>query len=610
MNSAPIEAVSQQTLKESSYKACFLIPCFNHGATMPAVVSSLLNFKLPIIIVDDGSELATKQFLTPLADNPNVTLVTLEQNQGKGGAVKAGIKRAQDLGFSHAIQIDADGQHDLEALPALIQASQDKPQRLISGQPVYDESVPKARLYGRYATHIWVWIETLSLSIKDSMCGFRAYPINQTRAVLSKYDVGSRMDFDIEILVRLYWEGCDIDFIETRVIYPENGVSHFDALWDNVKISWMHTRLFFGMLPRAPKLITRHFKSDSANNLSAENSQGSSADSRQVNSEQMGSEQPHWSRTQERGTVLGIKLLLAVYTLLGRGVFNLILRGVMGYYHLTGKRARNASEQYLFQLKTYAEQQNIELPTELTSYNHLLSFGHTMLDKLAAWKGDFSVDNLTIHGQEQFESMVANQQGVVILGSHLGNIELCRALGRRHSNIKINALVFTEHAERFNSVMKAVNPQSDLNLIQVTSMGPDTAILLQQKLEQGEWIVIVGDRTSTSKESRSVWAEFLGKEAPFPQGPFMLASVLKAPVFLLFGLRDDSQPKPHFNVYFEHFSDKIELPRKTREQSLQQVVQKYADRLQHYTLKAPLQWYNFFNFWTLSNQHHDEKESK
>ncbi|MEZ8627339.1 glycosyltransferase [Vibrio splendidus] len=607
MNSA--EAVSQHALVEGNYKACFLIPCFNHGATMPSVVSSLLNFKLPIIIVDDGSELETKQFLTPLADSPSVTLVTLDQNQGKGGAVKAGIKRAQELGFSHAIQIDADGQHDLEALPALIQASQTKPQRLISGQPVYDESVPKARLYGRYATHIWVWIETLSLSIKDSMCGFRAYPIDKTQTVLNKYDVGSRMDFDIEILVRLYWEDCDIDFVETRVIYPENGISHFDALWDNVKISWMHTRLFFGMLPRAPKLIARHFKSDSAKKLSAENSQASSADSRQVNSEQIGSEQPHWSRTQERGTVLGIKLLLAVYTLLGRGVFNLILRGVMRYYHLTGKRARNASEQYLFQLKAYSEQQNIELPAELTSYNHLLSFGHTMLDKLAAWKGDFSVDNLSIHGQEQFESMVANKQGVLILGSHLGNIELCRALGRRHSNIKINALVFTEHAERFNSVMKAVNPQSDLNLIQVTSMGPDTAILLQQKLEQGEWIVIVGDRTSTSKESRSVWAEFLGKEAPFPQGPFMLASVLKAPVFLLFGLRDDSQSKPHFNVYFEHFSDKIELPRKTREQSLQQVVQKYADRLEHYTLKAPLQWYNFFNFWTLS-KHHDEKESK
>ncbi len=268
----------------------------------------------------------------------------MNKTKGKGGAVKAGIKRAQDLGFSHAIQIDADGQHDPEpCLPALIQASQDKPQHLISGQPIYDESVPKARLYGRYATHIWVWIETLSLSIKDSMCGFRAYPINQTQAVLNKYDVGSRMDFDIEILVRLYWEGCDIDFVETRVIYPENGISHFDALWDNVKISWMHTRLFFGMLPRAPKLIARHFKSTSVSNLTSEHQQPQNTSK--------DTEQPHWSRTQERGTVLGIKLLLAIYTLLGRGVFNLILRGVMRYYHLTGKRARNASEQYLFQLK-------------------------------------------------------------------------------------------------------------------------------------------------------------------------------------------------------------------------------------------------------------------
>jgi predicted LPLAT superfamily acyltransferase len=229
-----------------------------------------------------------------------------------------------------------------------------------------------------------------------------------------------------------------------------------------------------------------------------------------------------------------------------------------------------------------------------------------MLDKLAAWKGDFNVDNLTIHGQDNFQNMVDNKQGVVILGSHLGNIELCRALGRRHSHIKINALVFTEHAERFNSVMKAVNPKSELNLIQVSSMGPDTAILLQQKIEQGEWIVIVGDRTSTSKESRSVWADFLGKPAPFPQGPFMLASVLKAPVYLLFGLRDDSSAKPHFNVYFEPFREQIILPRKERKQALQQVVQDYAQRLQHYTLQAPLQWYNFFNFWTLSNQQDDD----
>lgn len=93
MNSAPVEATSQHPTEESSYKACFLIPCFNHGATMPTVVSSLHHFELPIIIVDDGSELTTKQFLAPLAEHSHVTLVTLDQNQGKGGAVKAGIKK-------------------------------------------------------------------------------------------------------------------------------------------------------------------------------------------------------------------------------------------------------------------------------------------------------------------------------------------------------------------------------------------------------------------------------------------------------------------------------------------------------------------------------------
>ncbi|WP_061035647.1 MULTISPECIES: glycosyltransferase family 2 protein [Vibrio] len=572
----------------NSYQPCFLIPCYNHGSTIAAVVDSLASFSMPILVVDDGSEEATKQTLDALANEEKITLIRLTENQGKGGAVMAGIQQAYADGFSHAIQIDADGQHDLDALPNLLQASQDKPDNLISGQPIYDDSVPKSRLYGRYATHIWVWIETLSLSIKDSMCGFRAYPLEATANVLKKNEIGKRMDFDIEILVRMYWDGTDIDFVPTRVIYPEGGISHFDALWDNVKISWMHTRLFFGMLPRIPSLLARKRQSK---DIEQKHNQSDA----------------HWSKRKEQGTVLGIKTLLAIYRLFGRKAFDFILKLVMRYYHLTGKSSRQASELYLNQLQTYAKQQSLVLPQPLDSYHHLLSFGRTMLDKLAAWQGDFDVSNLTIHGQHHFESMAEKQQGVVILGSHLGNIELCRALGRRHSHVKINALVFTEHAEQFNAVMKAVNPSSELNVIQVSSMGPDTAILLQQKIEQGEWVVIVGDRTSTSVESRVVWADFLGKSAPFPQGPFMLASVLKAPVYLLFGLRDDNAITPHFNVYFEHFSDQIVLPRKTRQAALDTVVQQYAQRLEHHTLQAPLQWYNFFNFWTLSNQQHDNE---
>nr|MBF4405522.1 glycosyltransferase family 2 protein [Vibrio anguillarum] len=309
----------------ADYQACFLIPCYNHGSTVAEVVSSLSAFELPILLVDDGSNQQTKQALSNVAQQTHVHLITLEQNQGKGGAVMAGIRQAQQLGFSHVIQIDADGQHDLQALPKLLAASKQHPNHLISGQPIYDDSVPKARLYGRYATHIWVWIETLSFTIKDSMCGFRAYPVDLTVEVLNNHKIGTRMDFDIEILVRMYWHGVDIDFVETRVIYPEGGVSHFDALWDNVKISWMHSKLFFGMLPRIPQLLKR--------NQSRYNKSGAEPNQ-------------HWSKRQERGTVLGIKALLAIYSLLGRPIFNLMLKLVMSYYYLTGKQARQASEQY------------------------------------------------------------------------------------------------------------------------------------------------------------------------------------------------------------------------------------------------------------------------
>ena len=578
----------------STFRPCFLIPCYNHGRTVPAVIDALAAYPYPVIIVDDGSDNATQQILAEQAQRDHVTVVTLPANQGKGGAVIAGIQHAFKLCFSHAIQIDADGQHDLTALPELIATSQQHLTALVSGQPVYDESVPKARLYGRYATHVWVWIETLSMQLTDSMCGFRSYPIGPTIKVIERDHVGKRMDFDTEIMVRMYWDGCDVRFVETKVVYPEGGISHFDVLWDNIKISAMHTRLFLGMLPRIPRLLKRREQAKTA----AKTTHPTQA--------------RHWSAHVERGTVFGIQILLMVYRLLGRKAFNLLLKGVMAYYHRTGHRARQASEAYLTTLRAYAAAQGITLPGEregkLTSYQHMLSFGHTMLDKLAAWQGDFSFDNITVHGQDHFDRITANKQGIVILGSHLGNLELCRALSRGYDNVVINALVFTEHAERFNAVMKAVNPDSSLNLIQVSQMGPETAILLRQKIEQGEWVVIVGDRTSVTQEQRVIWADFLGQPAPFPQGPFMLGAVLKAPVYTLFGLRDDSGDTPHFNVHFELFSEQITLPRGQREQGLQAMVNQYAQQLETYTLKAPLQWYNFFPFWALTS--HDQPQSE
>jgi hypothetical protein len=134
------------------------------------------------------------------------------------------------------------------------------PEAVICGCPVYDASVPKARLYGRYATHVWVWINTLSFDIRDSMCGYRVYPLARTLALIDSVKLGSRMDFDADIIVRLHWRGAQVRNRPTRVTYPADGVSHFRLWHDNLRISRMHTVLFLGMLLRSPMLLARKWR--------------------------------------------------------------------------------------------------------------------------------------------------------------------------------------------------------------------------------------------------------------------------------------------------------------------------------------------------------------
>lgn len=234
-----------------------VIPVYNHARPVVGVARALRAHGLSVLLVDDGSEPDCAAALGHLATEDGIELLRLPQNQGKGGAVMAGLRHAHSLGWSHALQIDADGQHDTGDVSAFIAQARAHPGHFICGCPIYDASVPKGRLYGRYATHVWVWINTLSLSVRDSMCGFRIYPLAPTVAVLERARLGRRMDFDVEIAVRLVWAGVPVINQPTRVHYPEHGVSHFRVWRDNVLISAMHTRLFFGMLWRSPLLLWR-----------------------------------------------------------------------------------------------------------------------------------------------------------------------------------------------------------------------------------------------------------------------------------------------------------------------------------------------------------------
>jgi glycosyltransferase involved in cell wall biosynthesis len=244
------------------FSAIVVIPVYNHGGAIGTMVDGIRLHGVPCLLVDDGSSADCAAVLDQLAaaHPEQVSLLRLPVNQGKGGAVMAGLREAARRGYTHALQIDADGQHNPAEIPEFLAEARQYPEALITGCPVYDKSVPKGRLYGRYATHIWVWINTLSFDIRDSMCGYRVYPLATTVALIDSVNIGKRMDFDSEILVRMHWRGVALRNRETRVTYPLDGVSHFDVLRDNVRISRMHAKMFFGMLIRLPMILANKWR--------------------------------------------------------------------------------------------------------------------------------------------------------------------------------------------------------------------------------------------------------------------------------------------------------------------------------------------------------------
>lgn len=247
------------------FAPCALIPIYNHGSTIARTVLALRAHGLPVLIVDDGSDAPTAAVLDALVrDAAEVQLLRLPRNQGKGRALTAGLLAARAAGHTHALQIDADGQHDTADAPRFLAAARAQPQALVCGAPIYDASVPRGRLLGRYVTHVCVWLETLSLAIRDSMCGYRLYPLAATCAEIERKPPPARMDFDTAIAVRLYWRGLPVVNLPTRVTYPEHGLSHFRMLRDNLRISAMHTTLLLGMLPRVPRLLRRHLRGEHA----------------------------------------------------------------------------------------------------------------------------------------------------------------------------------------------------------------------------------------------------------------------------------------------------------------------------------------------------------
>lgn len=560
-----------------SVRAAIVIPIYNHKAEIGATLARLMPHALPIIVVDDGSDEATQAVLAELAERwaPRVSLLRLARNGGKGAAVMAGLRAARAVGFTHALQIDADGQHDAADVPRFLDAARAEPLAVVLGRPVYDETVPKARLYGRYVTHVWVWIETLSFAIPDSMCGFRLYPLDAACALIDSVSLPTRMDFDIEILVRLSWRSIRFVTIPTRVTYAPGGLSHFDVVRDNVRISKSHTRLVAGMLVRLPVLLARKV-------LPRERSGAAG-----------GGHAGRWWRIAERGSRTGMQFVALSCRLLGMRATRLWLHPIVAYFLLTGRAARLESHRYFARLRDASPVGATPDPGWRSAYRHMFAFAEAGLDKLAAWTGRVAHDAVDFDDPSAFDALVASGKGALVIGAHLGNLEMSRALAVRGMHAKVTAVVYTEHARRFNSVLARAHRDFASRMVQVTDFGPETAMLLQQRIDAGELLVIVGDRVPAHESGRVTQASFLGAAAPFAQGPYVLAHALGCPVYLLFCLKE----RGRYRLYFEPFAERIRLPRAERAAYLAEHAGRFAQRLEYYCRKAPFQWFNFFDFW-------------
>jgi predicted LPLAT superfamily acyltransferase len=300
----------------------------------------------------------------------------------------------------------------------------------------------------------------------------------------------------------------------------------------------------------------------------------------------------HWAELNEFSFVTGMRLLFWLCRIAGRWPVRLILYPILLWYFFSQPAARLASRDYLERVGPASDGEKLGV------LRHFAAFAESILDKMLLWSGLFDIDAVEHHGQSLIAAQVARKRGALLICCHLGNLDLCRVLSRQLAGFKMTALIHTKHAERFNRLLTQLNAESQLNLMQVTELTPATAVLLGEKVARGEFVAIAGDRIPVSPNPRVASAQFLGAPAPFPVGPYILASLLQCPVYLVFTFRRGRASE----IHFELFRDSIHLPKAERERALVALAADYAARLEYYCSCAPLQWFNFYQFWRLPTE--------
>jgi predicted LPLAT superfamily acyltransferase len=299
----------------------------------------------------------------------------------------------------------------------------------------------------------------------------------------------------------------------------------------------------------------------------------------------------HWAEIGESTFAAGIWILYGVHRVLGRFPLRVLLYPVVLYYWLTQPVARRASLEYLQRMQQ-AHAAIGAPPGRRHSLRHFRSFAETIVDKTLAFSGRYRFEGVRFTGREAMDALIARGQGAILMTAHMGCLELCQASAGRQPGLKLTVLVHTRHAERFNRVLRRLNPDCPVKLLQVTEVDAATAVMLAGRVAAGEFVAIAGDRVPVTA-SKTARAMFLGHEAPFPVGAYVLASLIKCPLFLLGCVRTS---QGHL-VHFEQLAERIDLPRAQRAEILAHLAALFARRVEALLVRSPYDWFNFFPFW-------------
>ena len=622
-------------------KFAFLVPFYNHPQNIKALIAALKTYELPVIVVDDGSDEASKQILAELERTEGVLLLTRAQNGGKGIAMKDGFKFASERGFSHVLQIDADFQHDAALIGEFLRQSKAHPQSIVCANPIYGEDAPKSRVYGRKITNFWVAINTLSLGVKDAMCGFRVYPLEQLKKAAAKSKT-NRMEFDIEILVNAVRQGIDVRWIDMYVRYEKGGVSHFKMLRDNALISLMHAKCFFSLPKFALGKIwracginlsekthdePRKFDAESAKssdknaanaqisvepkengvkfdcgtngtskaqtplNLSkSANFKDGANDAQNLKKSKENAEQNLWWKKQERGGAFFLRLSLFLAQILPEFALKLIVKIVVWFYYIFSKNERENIAEFRRNLSEFAGSQTLK---GTSVFSHFEAFGGAICDKFRVWKGKIKDSELEIIDLERIKSeLIGAKKGQILLTAHLGNVEICKALGARVDGFRMVILVYDKNSREFNEVLKRIS-QNDGSVRMMLVNELDVAAMLELKniVENGEHIGIMGDRTPLGGD-KAARVKFLGKEASFNYGPYLIAGILGVKISSLWCQKIDGK----FRIELVPLASAVKLGR-DRAAAAREYLQIYVRELENRCKQTPAQWFNFFDFW-------------